>query len=376
MPPVNDEPFTVCVGPSPVVAVTPASIAILGPARFSVDEPFAGGMEMHTATLAEGLATRGHDVTVYAAAGTGRFRIEPMLPIAVDPDVNARRDIARCWEVTGSERRSYLDALRRLAVAGHDVVHVNAVHHLAFAQSHSIPDIVSGTLHTTPVGRLAAAVVKAHTRPRPIRLASVSASNARSWASLVDEVHVIPNGVDLRAWRRGPGGTGAVWTGRLVEEKAPHLAIDAARLAGMPLRLLGPVHDPVYFDEMIRPRLGGTVEYHGHGTVAELAAAVGAAAVAVVTPTWDEPFGLVVAEALACGTPVAGFAMGALVELLDASTGRLAPCGDVTGLATAMLGAAELDRDGCRARAREIFSVERMIDGYESWFAEMLSVRS
>jgi len=192
---------------------------------------------------------------------------------------------------------------------------------------------------------------------------------------LVDGVRVIPNGVDLRSWRQGPGGTGAVWTGRLVAEKAPHLAIDAARLAGMPLRLLGPAHDPAYFDGMIRPRLGGSVEYLGHGTVAELADAVGSAAVAVVTPTWDEPFGLVVAEALACGTPVAGFAMGALVELVDSSTGRLARCGDVAGLADAMRAAAELDRDGCRARAREHFSVERMVDGYESWFAELLARR-
>ncbi|MBA3606749.1 MAG: glycosyltransferase, partial [Acidimicrobiia bacterium] len=165
---------------------------------------------------------------------------------------------------------------------------------------------------------------------------------------------------------------GAVWSGRLVAEKAPHLAIDAARMAGVPLRLLGPIHDAAYFRLCVEPRLGGDVEYGGHVSVPELAVAIGEASVAVVTPAWDEPFGLVVAEALACGTPVAGFARGALPELLDASTGALAPADDVEGLAAAIATAATLSRHDCRRRAERLFAVDRMVDDYEAMFAELL----
>ena len=182
-----------------------------------------------------------------------------------------------------------------------------------------------------------------------------------------------PNGVDLDTWRVGPGGDDAVWTGRIVPEKAPHLAIDAARLAGLPLRLLGPIHDVNYFDEQVGPRLGRDIEYLGHGSAATVAEIVGRSGVAVITPTWEEPFGLVVAEALACGTPVAGFARGALPELVDPDTGVLVSAGDVAALAQAMTAATRLDRSACRRRAVDRFSATRMVDDYERWFAELIA---
>lgn len=361
--------------PRPPVEHATLRVAILGPARFPVAEPFAGGMEMHTYTLATELAARGHDVTVYAAAGAraGSFHVETMLPVATSLDPDLRRDVLGGPDVERSEHRSYLDALRRLAASHHDVVHVNAVHHVPFGHASTLPGIVTGTLHTPPEPWLAAAVTSATRQVKPIQLACVSATNALAWAPLVDAVRVIANGVDLRRWRCGPGGDGAVWTGRLVPEKAPHLAIDAARLAGVPLRLMGPIHDPAYFRRVVQPRLGDDVEYVGHASIAELVVAVGSASVAVVTPTWDEPFGLVVAEALACGTPVAGFASGALPELLDHTTGVLAPADDVARLAQAMVVASNLRRADCRARAARLFSVERMVDDYESWFVELVA---
>ena len=82
------------------------------------------------------------------------------------------------------------------------------------------------------------------TRPA---LASVSGTNAAAWSSICID-RIIGNGVDLDTWVEGAGGGSAVWTGRVVPEKAPHLAIDACRRAGMPLQLMGPVHDPAYFD--------------------------------------------------------------------------------------------------------------------------------
>ena len=210
---------------------------------------------------------------------------------------------------------------------GHQIVHINAVHHLPFACAGLWPSsVVTATLHTPPTPWLESALTLACARRGLPAMVSVSHANARAWRGVPIE-RVIHNGVDLQRWRPGPGGTGAVWWGRIVPEKAPHMAIDAARLAGVPITLMGPVHDEAYFAREVQPRLGGDVRYAGHLTAADVAAAVGRAAVAVVTPAWEEPFGLVVAEALACGTPVAAFDRGAMGELVENATGRLAPPG-------------------------------------------------
>ena len=97
--------------------------------------------------------------------------------------------------------------------------------------------------------------------------------------------------------------------------------------------------------------------------------------VAVVTPAWDEPYGLVAAEALSCGTPVAAYARGGLPEVLSPETGRLAPADDVDLLARAIQEAALLDRGTCRARAVEDLSLERMVDLYEDLYSELIGHR-
>lgn len=346
-------------------------LAILAAARFPISEPFAGGMEAHTHALAEGLTARGHRVTVLAAGGVGRFEVRPMLPVDFAPSLPARRDISAQPSDVVAEHHSYLEAIVHLASAEHQLVHLNAVHHLPFACSGLLRSKVTATLHSPPTPWLESALCVARQRHNPPVLASVSRTNAAAWSSVCID-RIIGNGVDLDTWVEGVGGDHAVWTGRVVPEKAPHLAIDACRRAGMPLQLMGPVHDHDYFEQAIVPRLGADVRYLGHGTVAEVAALVRRCAVAVVTPTWDEPFGLVVAEALACGTPVAGFRCGALADLVDDHTGALVPAGDVDALSAALLRAATLDRSTCRARATARFSSDAMIDAYDQWFQELV----
>ncbi|PPK64976.1 glycosyltransferase [Actinokineospora auranticolor] len=121
------------------------------------------------------------------------------------------------------------------------------------------------------------------------------------------------------------------------------------------------------------PLLGGDIEYLGYLDHSALVALAGSAAVAVVSPCWDEPYGLVVAEALACGTPVAGYARGALPELLDDPTGILADPGDIPGLATAITAASTLDRRRVRVHAERTCSLTTMVDNYESLYRALAS---
>ncbi len=217
------------------------------------------------------------------------------------------------------------------------------------------------TLHTPPVPWLESAVLLG---PADHSYVTVSRAMERAWDHAVRST-VVANGVDVTSWTAGPGGRRALWSGRLVPEKTPHEAVQAARLAGLPIDLAGPVLDPVYFRRHVAPLLGPQVRYLGHLPQRALRHVVAHARVALVTPSWDEPFGLVAAEALACGTPVAAYARGALSEIVAPGVGALAVPGDVADLARAVAQAAGADRRAARARAVQCYSHDAMIKAYE-----------
>ena len=342
-------------------------IGIVASARFPVREPFAGGLEAHTWSLAQGLKARGHDVTVFAAPGSdpelGVRELAVRYPIISE---TARADVSMSPEWWLQEHHAYLSLMLELADADLDVVHNNSLHYLPVAMAASLAAPVVTTLHTPPTPWLESAIQAP--RSCPVTFAAVSAHTARAWRHVVPDATVVRNGIDVNRWRQGPGGGPAVWSGRVVPEKGAHLAVRAAALAGVPLRLAGPLLDTAYFEAMVRPYLGGAIEYVGHLRTDELVELVGQASASLVTPCWQEPYGLVVAESLACGTPVAGFGRGALPELVDARHARLVAPDDVPALAAALLEAMELDRDVVRGHAVASCSVEVMVDGYEQLY--------
>lgn len=349
----------------PLPGTTDTRVALLAGARFPVAEPFAGGLEAQTWCLGHQLEALGARVTVFAPAGSDpTLQQVPLrgLPVRID---EGRRDLTGSEVAAKADHRAYRGAMQDLAAQSrrYDVIHNNSVHHLPLAQAAQVPLPMLTTLHTPPTPLLEAAV----RAPRGLgdsTFVAVSRHTAASWAHLVGDVAVIPNGIDLAHWHEGPGGDHAVWSGRIVPEKAPHLAIDAARRAGLRLRLAGPRHDRSYWAQEVAPRLGPDVEWVGHLRGADLCREVGRSKVCLVTPDWDEPFGLVALEALASGTPVATFARGGLPEIIDESCGRSAPPSDVDALARAACDAGELDRSAARARAVEVGCASRMARAY------------
>ena len=350
------------------MSTAPMRIGLIGSVRFRQRPPFAGGLEAHTWMLAEGLRDQGHDVTVFGTDAPDGCSVRE---VTIDwaPSEVSRTDLTSVPSEVVAEHHAYLEILRSLALGEVpvDVVHNNSTHLLPIAMAPLVPVPVVTTLHTPPTPWLESAL--ALREPHAGHVLSVSHANAAQWPEgTVDEV--IGNGVDCDVWRPRDDvePSGAAWFGRIVPEKAPHLAIDAARAAGLAIDLAGPAHDRAYFDHQIVPRLGDDARYLGHLGPAECARFVAAAEVCVVTPVWAEPFGFVVAEALACGTPVAGFASGAVPELVDDAVGRLAPAGDVPSLAAAILEARHLDRGACRRHALDRFSLETMVDRYTDVF--------
>jgi glycosyltransferase involved in cell wall biosynthesis len=192
-----------------------------------------------------------------------------------------------------ADHHAYLTLMLRLARHGtdkFDVIHNHSLHHLPVAMAPTLATPMLCTLHTPPTPWLESAI--SATAGAGARFAAVSSYTARSWQHLLPDVAVVRNGVDGGRWPLGLGGSDLVWFGRITPEKGPHLAIDAARRAGRPLVIAGPVSDPDYFARDVEPRLGGEVRYAGHLAHRELAHLVGASAAALVTPQWDEPYGL------------------------------------------------------------------------------------
>jgi glycosyltransferase involved in cell wall biosynthesis len=349
-------------------------ICLIASSRYPIREPFAGGLESLTHALAAELGRRGHRVTLFAAPGSDPTLDVDELPVPTfDPSPAAREDVNAPSDLWMAEHHAYLGLMLDLARTGaerFDVVHNNSLHHLPVAMAPALSTPLVTTLHTPPVPWLESAAALA---PDSAVFAAVSRSTADAWAHVVRSTPIL-NGVDVARWHAGPGGGPAVWSGRLVREKAPHDAIDAARLAGVPLVLAGPASDQAYFEAEIAPRLGPSVVHVGHLDHRALDLLLGRASVALVTPAWDEPYGLVAAEAMACGTPVAAYARGALPEIVTDEVGALARPGDVEDLARALVAAQGRDRAVVRRHAEQHCSLERMVDAYERLYATLTTL--
>lgn len=198
--------------------------------------PFAGGLESHVWHLCRLLTRRGHHVTLIARGGSDPSVASRLIELDEGwaPSAAARRDVSMPDEDALVEHHAYLDALARLDDMQIDVVHNHAYHYLPFTLGGrgDIPWV--STLLTPPPPWIESAL--AARRHGAMRFTTVSAFAAAGWGRLPARPTVVANGIDPALWPAGPGGDRLVWTGRLTPEKAPHLAIAAARRVGMPPR--------------------------------------------------------------------------------------------------------------------------------------------
>jgi glycosyltransferase involved in cell wall biosynthesis len=353
-------------------------IALIASSRFAVSQPFAGGLEAHVWHLARALARRGHQVSLFAAAGSDQdLDCHTLAVRPLDVSEAARGDVSMPAEAFMADHHAYLTLMLQLASCARndfDIIHNHSLHYLPVAMAPMLSTTMLTTMHTPPTPWLESAIDAS--AGVGTQFAAVSEHTAAAWRKAIRHITVVPNGIATQRWPLGPGGGLLVWFGRIIAEKAPHLAISAARRAGRPLVLAGPISDPHYFATEVAPRLGEETRYAGHLDQDQLARLVGAAAAVLVTPMWDEPYGLVVAEAMCCGTPVVAFARGGIPELISPQSGRLVAPGDVAAMADAIPAAVRLPRTQVRDYAVRRCSSEAMLGAYLDLYRQMLDNHS
>lgn len=340
-------------------------IAVLGHRRFPIREPFAGGIERFTHNIVQGLEQRGCQVTLFAHPESDRAFNLSKKPIL---------DTSFCQNADEESHEAYLNIMDYLSTADFDLIHDNSLNYFPIILEDRLNAPLVTTLHTPPFPRLASAVRYREKKQRGHYI-SVSQFNSELWGLDRDRIETIHNGVDTKTFAYAPFyyRNCAVWTGRIIPDKGTHLAIEAAQKAKIQLVIAGLIGDREYFAAKVKPHLGHGVEYVGHLGQAELVELLQSAAVTLCTPIWSEPFGLVVIESLACGTPVVAFDRGAMSEILDCQAGVLVPPNDTDAMAEGIKQAKRLSRYSCRKLVLERFSLETMIDKYLDAFERIIS---
>lgn len=315
-----------------------------------------GPWEAATSALTEALVARGHDVTLFAAGGSataGRLHVTAPHPYEEGPlDV-------KVWEAL------HLGAAMRMAADGaFDMVHAQCdFPALPYAPLLPVPMVV--TLHGLgPPATKDAALPIWRRYENDAHYIAISRSDRHSDLRYAATIH---HGLDLGAWPVAPDpGPDAplVFFGRSHPEKGPAAAIDAARAAGVPIRLAGIVADRAYHAAEVEPRLGADAVWAGPVEGAERARFLGAARALLHLIAFHEPFGLSVIEAMVCGTPVIALRRGSMPELIEEGrTGYLVD--RVSEVPGAIARLPRIDRATCAARARARFGADRMAEEYE-----------
>jgi glycosyltransferase involved in cell wall biosynthesis len=322
-----------------------------------------GGAQAFLSDLATGLSQRGHDVLLYCAEGSevpGVGLVE--IPVAPGADqalvMPGSSDEPAASPVI---RHAFELLFKELRSRGADVVSQHAFDAEAIEMSAGLP--VLHTLHMPPISHR----VLDEVRRSRAAFATVSESCRRAWAAAgAGQVSVLRNGVPIFTVEEVPIRKDALMAGRLSPEKGFEDGIAAARAIG-----LRPVVVGVPYDQSYQLDLKGAVALPPQPRTG-LWQLMAGASVTLLPVHWDEPFGMVCAEAQMAGCPVAGYSRGGLVEIVELGvSGFLSEPDDINALAAAAAAATKLDRAAVRASAGNRLGLDSSLDAYEAALGAM-----
>jgi len=341
-------------------------VALVAPPWFEVPPASYGGIEAVVADLADRLVKHGNDVLLI---GSGRDQTKARFAqtYAVPPSEQLGQPVPEVVQAAAAAR--ILEAESR---AGRpvDIVHDHCLAGPLLARGREVPTVV--TMHGPVEGELLE-----YFRELGDTISLVAISDAqRRRAPELPWAGTVHNAIDVAAYPyREDKDDVVAWLGRYCQEKAPHLAIDAARGAGLPIICAGKCTEPperAYFKAEIEPRLGPDVSQLGMADFDTKTDLLARARCLVFPIQWEEPFGLVMIEAMVCGTPVVALRRGSVPEVVvDGVTGFVVD--DPSELPEAIVDAKTLDPAACRRHVEQNFDLDLMARGYERIYRSLTS---
>jgi glycosyltransferase involved in cell wall biosynthesis len=358
-------------------------VGLVAPPWTPVPPPLYGGIELVVDELARGIQAAGHEVTLFT---TG----------------DSTCPVPRRWvleQAEGTRIGMAVPELRHALAAGAaldgcDLVHDHTLVGPLLASARTAGVLAAGGGPATTPGRspaLGPPVVTTVHGPLDedlvaiyealgdrVPIVCISEAQHRA-APHVPVARVIHHGIDASLFPVGDGsgdadGPYCLFLGRMAPDKGAHRAVAVARAAGMRLLMAAKMREPWevrYFTEMVEPTLGPDAVYLGEVPHARKLELLGGAAALLFPIRWNEPFGLVMLEAMACGTPVLAFPEGAAPEVVEhGRTGFL--CRDEEEMGAALAHVGELDRADCRAAVEGYFSTGRMVADHLDLFASLV----
>ena len=323
-------------------------VAILSPVAWRTPPRQYGAWETVAGNIAEGLVARGWDVTLFATKDSiTRARLHAVVDRGYEEDRDIDPKVAEYLHI--SEAFEHAPEF--------DLIHSH-YDFMALSYTRLVKTPVLTTIH----GFSSSRIMPVYRKYRKGYFVSISNSDRARGLNYLATVH---NGIDLSLYPfQKLGGDSLVFLGRIHPDKGVHLAIEVARLTGLPLLIAGIIQDPAYFREQVEPHLGETIRYLGPVDVPGKNALFARARALLHLNTIPERFGLVLAEANAAGVPVVAMDLGSCREVIE--HGRTGFLVNNPGEAAERLQClARIDRSVCRQRVQQCFSVEAMVESYE-----------
>jgi glycosyltransferase involved in cell wall biosynthesis len=338
-------------------------IAVLSPVAWRTPPRQYGAWETVASNIAEGLAARGWDVTLFATADSiTRARLHAVVARGYEEDRNVDPKVAEYLHISEAFEHA----------AEFDLIHSH-YDFMALTYSRLIKTPVLTTVH----GFSSPRIMPVYEKYRDGYFVSISESDRASGLNYVATVY---NGIDLALYPLRPSpathatpSDNLIFLGRIHPDKGVHLAIEAARLSGLPLLIAGIVQDECYFNEQVKPQLSQQIRYIGAVDVPGKNELFAQARALLHLNTIPERFGLVLAEANAAGVPVIAMDLGSCREVIaHGVTGFLV--NNVEEAAQAIQHVDEIDGAACRARVEQCFSIETMVTAYEQVYSTIFEL--
>jgi len=334
-------------------------IAILSPVAWRTPPRQYGAWETVAGNIAEGLAARGWDVTLFATKDSiTRARLHAVIERGYEEDPAADPKVAEYLHISEAFEHA----------SEFDLIHSH-YDFMALAFSRLVRTPVLTTIH----GFSSPKIMPAYEKYRAGYYASISNSDRAPGLNYMGTVY---NGIDLSLYPlRQTSGGDLIFLGRIHPDKGVHLAIDVARRSGLPLVIAGIIQDRTYFRDYVEPFLDETIRYAGPVDVQGKNELFSRARALLHLNTIPERFGLVLAEANAAGVPVIAMDLGSCREVIeDRQTGFLVSGVDDAVRALKWLG--QIRPENCRARVRKYFSIEAMVMAYEQVYAKIFELEA